>query len=595
MAHQVNPHVQRLARHLPFAANSGGLYEESIDPGEARPAIPTAALIYVSSLISRQDTSLVVLTGDAGHGKTHLCRRVVQESYGYDAADALALVKQDREGSQPITPRPGAPAARPLRILRDLSEIEPATRAADRMSELLADRESVAIVCANEGRLRDAISQGEHRELDVVLETLERSVSEGSTSVRPDVHVVNLNWQSVTSPANSFVGQLLKDWVIDRRRWVACKTCDAAPRCPIALNQAALGGADIKDAPARLRREAIEQLLRMVEQSGYVLTIRETLMFIAYLTTGTLDCTAVAQEDRRSGLRQLAERDFVWSLYERPLSSLEKRQLPVLERIRRLDPGTQALRAIDEAVVRVLDREDVTRDGSRMDPPPRTARDARNLAERYRSRVRRRRRIDFFDGSASGRYTGEDVPDAGERARRIGLRHYSDFVTVFSESADTKEIRNRLLDGLHVLQGLRPAPGLHFNIADPAFGHAEGRAPIIARRFQRSAVRLVPLEACWAQRELPKSVDWTPRRVALQFGDEPARMELDLLQFELVARAAGGVVARQFYSAETRRLLARLAVIAGNGRPDQVGIQVMDGDRLRLIEIDNEVFVVGDP
>ncbi|UJR83670.1 hypothetical protein [Sandaracinus amylolyticus] len=595
MAYQVNPHVQRLARHLPFATNSGELYEESIDPGEGRPAIPTMALGYVRRLVDSSDTSLIVLTGDAGHGKTHLCRRVVQESYGYDGAAALALIKADAEGSVRINPNAGRSPLRPLRILRDLSEIEPASRGADRMAELLADRGSVAIVCANEGRLRDAISQGGHPELEIVLETLERSISEGTTSIRPDVHVINLNWQSVTAPTNSFVAHLLRDWVADRRRWAACKTCDAASRCPIAANQAALGGADPRDVLPRRRRDALEQILRTLEQSGYVLTIRETLMFIAYVTTGMMDCVAVAREDGRSGLRHWGHRDFVWALYERQLSAIEKRQLPVLERIRRLDPGIYALPSIDEALVRVLDREDVQQETSRSETPPRTVRDARNFAERYRVRVRRRRRLDFFDGAASERYTSDPVRDAGERALRIGLRHYAEFVAVFADRTDTKDIRNRLLDGLHVLQGLRPAPGLHFNIADPAFARAEGRAPIIARRFQRSAVRLVPLEACWSDSELPKAVDWTPRRVAIQFGDEATRLELDLLQFELVARAAGGVVARRFYAAESRRILARLAAIAGTARSDTTGIQVMDGDRLRLIEIDNDVFVVGDP
>lgn len=593
MSHLVNPHVERLSHHLPFGANTGELYEESVEPGEGRPCIETRALGYVRKLLARPETSLIVLTGDAGHGKTHICRRVLETEYGYGPSEALELIKSDSEGTRQIAPRTGS--ARPsLRVLRDLSEIEPAALGADRMADLLADTESVGIVCANEGRLRDAISHGSHRELEIVLATLEKSVSEGTTSVRPDVHVVNLNWQSMTSPTNSFVGQLIRDWVADRRRWVTCKACDAAPRCPIYANHLTLGGTDQRDPAAARRRDGIEQLLRTLEQSGYVLTIRETLMLIAYAITTMMTCSAVADEDRRNGLRSAVDRGLVWALYERPLAHTERRQLPVLERLRRFDPGVHAIPQIDETLVRTLDNQDVREGRNRFLPPPRTVRDARSAGETYRRRIQRLRRQDFFDGEASGRYGSDPVLDAGERTHRIGLRHYADFVSIFTGGTDPKQVRNRLLDGLHVLQGLRPAPGLYFYLTDPAFARAEARAPIIARHFLRSSIKVVPLEDCWRTTELTEAVDWTPRRVAFQFGDEPRRLELDLLQFELVARAAGGVVARRFYAAETRRILVRLAGIAGTGRADATAIQVMDGDRPRLIEIDNGVFVVGD-
>jgi len=592
MGYQTNPHVERLWKHLPFEANSRELYEESVDPDDGRPAIATRALNYVRELVRNPETSMVVLTGDAGHGKTHLCRRVIETEYGYEAAAALDLGKAESVGWRAVSGGGGG-VGRPLRVIRDLSGIEPASRGAARLAELLADRETVTVVCANEGRLRDAVSNGGRDELRAILETLERSITDGVTSIRPDIHVVNLNWQSVTSPTNSFFGQLLREWADDRRRWAACRSCDAAKRCPILAKQVALGGADTRDSAAVRRRDALEQLVRTVEQSGYVMTIRETLILVAYLVTSTMRCRDVAELDQRGELSGPA-RDFVWALFERPPRDAERTQLPVLGRFRRLDPGVRALREVDDAVTRALDREDVLAGRGRFEEPPRTLKDERRLAESHRARVRSARRRDFFDGASSGLVTEVDGL-AADRAKRLGLRHYAEFAGVFSDAVDQKEVRNRLLDGLHVLQGLRPAPGgLHFFVVDPAFARAEGGAPIIARRFRRSNVRVLPLERTWRSGELLRSVDWTPRRVAIQFEDDPSLLELDMIQFELVARAAGGVVARRFYASESRRLLARLARLAARGRQEE-SIHVMDGDRLRLIGTDNDQFVVGDP
>lgn len=598
MAYAVNAHVERLTRHLPFGPNAGDLYEERVDAGDGRPAIETRALSYVLGLLDDPRVSLIVLTGDAGHGKTHLTRRLV-EQYGYNSTEALRQIQADTLGLAPIRAL-GTSQRRPLSVVRDLSEIEPAARGAERLAALLADNDGVAVVCANEGRLRDAVAHSGRPELQVILETLERSVSAGITSISPAIHVVNLNWQSVTAAGSSFVASLLRDWVEDRRRWATCRKCDAAAACPILANQASLGGADPRDAGAQQRRDGLEQMLRVIEQSGYVLTIRETLMLLAYLVTGLLDCRYVADEHARNGFRSAAEHRFLPVLFERKLSPSERSQLPVLERLRRLDPGQQSLPRVDDALLRILDGQDVADDlaqHGRFLAPPRTVRDARIFTERYRARVRRLRQEDYFDGQAteSLRIGGDRVAD---RAQRLGLRHYGDFsaiVTAGADQARTTQVRDRILDGLHVLQGLRPKTKMHFFLADPAFARGESRAPIIARRFSRSQVKISSVEATWRDPQMTRAVDWTPRRLAVTFGNDAERLELDLLQFELVARAAGGVVARRFFGAESRRILARLGAIAAAGGADAQVIHVMDGPRLSQIDIDNGVFVVGEP
>ncbi len=111
-----------------------------------RKSYETKSYHYVLELLAQPSTSLIVLTGDAGHGKTHLCKRIL-EAGGKSGEEALQALKDDPEGQTPIALDV---FAKPLRIVKDLSDDPDEVRNAVRLLELIEDETSIGLVCANE-------------------------------------------------------------------------------------------------------------------------------------------------------------------------------------------------------------------------------------------------------------------------------------------------------------------------------------------------------------------------------------------------------------------------------------------------------------
>lgn len=600
MPYLVNKHVERLRRHLPTTAGAMDLFEERLKPDEAAHAtIPTKAASSVARLVDDPRSRLVILTGDAGHGKTHLCRVVLQTQYGYTPEAAMESLRIDRTGER-VHAAPGH-EGRPLRIIPDLSELDPPANAAARVRALLDDPSAVGLVCANEGRLRYVVARSEDPELAKIVEALEEGMRQGTMSADGRVHVVNMNYQSVTAPEHAFVSEIVADWAADKRKWGACKNCDAAPKCPIHRNHLRLTG---DDAAPRRRREGIEHLMRVMERAGQVMTIRDTLSLCAYMITGSLDCHAVAERDKHSWKGRTEHFAFEQILFEPPKSGDVDERLPALAQLRRMDPGHEAIRELDEALAAKLDEEALaSTDRKKRNPaPPKTIKEARKVAEQSRTLLRHARRREFFELECTGL---DPTPardrqavsrhDEFTRARKLGFRHYAEFAKILEAGVsdrDLVQVRDRVIDGLHVVQGIRPRSDTHFLLTDPAFARAGGRAPVVARQIPRQKIRLTSLEGRWSSRDLASSIDWLPRLVVVAFGTEAASVELDLQQFEFLLRAAGGVTFREFHSPTIRRILRQLARLTTSG--EQYEIRVVDGASVRYISVDHGTFKVSD-
>ncbi|TNE90350.1 MAG: hypothetical protein EP330_08520 [Deltaproteobacteria bacterium] len=590
LQYQVNATVADLTRYLPFDATAGNLYEEHISSSQ-RLEFDTSALGFIHALVKDPEVSMVVLTGNAGHGKTHLCRRLLSEA-GLKPREAMAAMSGDLRGESPIE-LPGLP--RRIRILKDLSEIEPVASAAERLVELLEDTDTLAIVCANEGRLRAAVSVNPGR-LGLLVRTLEAGIRDGATCIEPTVHVVNLNFQAVApTRGEAFLDFALDHWVGHKNRWKKCESCLAGPDCPILANRTALSLSPETRQAARPVRDSLTHLVRLAEQTGYVLTIREALILVAFLVTGGLDCPAVHGRHRLGDLDGFGYLD---SLFERQLPDTDMSQLGVLERIRRFDPGRVAMRSVDERLHEELERSgafgsEVLEVGAR---PPSTRDQLRREQMTHLDSLRRARRRDFFT----------HVPEELGRSTRLGLRFHDDFLALQSHSLDDAKmlaILERLVAGLHVVQGVRTSSqsaGLLY-LVDPAFSRSSNRSAVIAHQFDQTNLELVGEAQFWTETDgepqLLEAVDWLDRRVVLahreQLGSPPAPiLDFDLLQFEFVMRSAAGVVFNEFNAAERKRIVSRLARIAEE-RKSPRDIKVMEGGRLRrlILERDNSFRV----
>ena len=123
MEYRVNGHVTTLNRFLPFDAGCDQLYEEHV----RTPAVSLPANVLASiCTITGRPVRLVVLTGDAGHGKTYICRHLLHAGLGLDDAAAYESIRTLDDGSTAADASVdlGQLAnGRHLRLIRDLSDI----------------------------------------------------------------------------------------------------------------------------------------------------------------------------------------------------------------------------------------------------------------------------------------------------------------------------------------------------------------------------------------------------------------------------------------------------------------------------------------
>jgi hypothetical protein len=589
MEEVINSHVSRLGRYLPFDPRHDQIYAERADIG-VLPTIETVAVRRLRELVGDPSVRVVVLTGDAGHGKTHLCRDALEDALGVTDKEAHRLLIDHGDGSAPA----GRAAGRDFFVIRDLSELR--SSAAPRLIEAVEGEGRITIVCANEGKLRAVVADSDGK-LEVLRETLEDSQRTGRIAIDPGIVVIDLNHQSVTANGEkSFLSLLLDRWVVDKRRWTQCRKCPAQEWCPILANRDDLAD-EGDDEFGPVRRDGLLMITRIIEQIGTSVTIREALILVAYAITGSTDCKSV-QRGSDQDSTDVTFRYFQ-VLFEAPLTRDQRASLPLLELLARIDPGRTAIRSVDETLVSGSPDAGSSKDQGK----PRTRKQLRTEASKHREMLAAMRRRDFFDLATDREMRRLDVDQErlAPRAARLGLRHHSDFQAIVDANGgagETGDIRDRLLRGLEAVQDIRRGGDrlLRFAIVDPAYGNVSGAASILATDVKVKDIEVCPQSAYWrsigmASGQLPDSVDWNDRRIAVVFrpkGSELVSIELNLQQFEFVLRSAAGLTSRSFFEGDIRRISSRLDVLATAAASDNDEIKVVFGDAVYEISVQDD-------
>jgi hypothetical protein len=504
--------------------------------------------------------------------------------------------------------------------------MQPPSKAAIFLEEVEGKEGQALLVCANEGRLRAIISSAGAGKISSEIGKLFNDSFQTGVTASADgmVHIVNLNYQSIAAKDSNKTGSLLRrvlaNWVGDGRRWgggSACSTCTYEKKCPIRRNRALLADEGAK-SESRIRR--LEEIFEVVERLGYVVTIREMLMLVAYLITGGMTC---AEVDRRlKGSNAQIGWQHSWTFYnllfqcppDLPSDRAEK-GMPILSMLKRIDPGAIAIRNVDESILNtgeVFDEglielqflanssgKQISVDAAfgidELNANPQSRAELQRESENVYRAVATLRRRAFFENVGAG----------GTVLDRLGFRNGDIFMQLLSGSLAAYElvkIKNLLIAGLHSVQGLRLGKSeTMLYLVDPAFGKASADAAIIARKIQSSYVTLEPAGRAWSELAnsnylMPKSVDWLDRTVILKITEQDGvinSLPLDLLTFECITRAANGYVSESFYANEIRRIRTFLGQLAEHSREDQMQITIFTRDQLQNVSLDMNVIQVG--
>ena len=329
-----NPFVDYLTRYTTASPDHEAAFDEFLSrlaPPSGQPLrLQTRVEAFLQARFGQADPPSVILTGNAGDGKTYLCRQIATAIAGHpiDDWDALADQPIERNGVR-------------FHIVKDLSEL-----GAERGVALLRDLARTwevggpdrFLIAANEGRLRDLLGKagvsGLYRNVD---EQIQRGVDAGS----PRLVVINLT--AVTT--SSFVPEAL-GWMTDEANWAACAPCPIFSRCPVRHNAARL-----RDPHVAGRVQLLYQLLEHLDTH---VTVRDMLIHLAYTLTGDQRCPRLqeldAQQDDRSGLAYYA------SVWGGPTGGAFRRKASVVQHLDRLHIGDHSLFEIDDFIVSGAER-----------------------------------------------------------------------------------------------------------------------------------------------------------------------------------------------------------------------------------------------
>ncbi len=593
MSLEVNKHVERIRGYQPFDADTSEMiYEQQADCTQS--LFPVVTLTYLREVIERPTTKTIVLTGDAGHGKTSLCAslltklRTDAEPVTPEAA-RKAVFRELSDAGDARRPIGRTRSGRPLYIIRDLSELS-VSKGADTLVKLLdPPDEGVAIICANEGQLRKCAAEDGSGRAKILVTTLAEGIMRGQVS-DPDgtVTVINLNYQSVAadSPNGGLISWVLKQWTV-QPRWKPCETCDARKVCPILANRNEL--CDPTRGPQR--RAAIRDVFAAAERTGAVVTTRQALSVTSYMLTGGLSCEDVHARYQRSHSNRLWQAPHLYhqALFGDRLTQQQRHLVPAFFALRKLDPGRVSRRQVDDRLDPDTAGDFPPADASSYLQKVRTSRDVQKQAEQLRGLYTFLRRADFFN-----------CDDDKDRFARMGLEAGDDFVSVQDKNRDMADtrVRDRFLKGLEAVQGIhRAGSNPDFFILDPAFFTHRARAAVISRRVPSKGVEVVDQVTQWQREgrteitpEMRKAVEWLNRAIYIRIpavapDHDAVSVEADLLRFEMLTRWAAGLRSEVQHEAEIRGLSGSLADLADSSNKDD-DIQVLVGNVMRKLMID---------
>ena len=584
---KINKHVTRMNRHLPFSPKHDQIYEEYQNDSDTLD-IETKALRYLLKAVA-DGAKLIILTGDAGHGKTHLCRRLIQEYLGYDKPEvARKILLEQCDGRKKIGPAIDLKKSS-LIIHKDFSELDISVAAQFLDSLSLSSDKLTAVICANEGRLRAVIAASKNSLISgEINKVFNKSFETGLCTLNENLHIINLNYQSIAGAdlqQKSILHATIKEWAQDSRRWKDCSSCSLNSTCPIFRNKCLLSD----DLLAELRLQKLEKLFATAERLGCVVTVREALMTVAYLLTGGLTCNDVHTLCSKNKVEGWQHEYIFYNLLFVPPKKISIDRLikgiPVLSYLLRLDPGKNAIRNVDDRVLNetgvfdaqeldllfkiYIDSKEKIIDASNgiddINFNPVNKKERQIESENISLIVSALRRRAYFDDSI----------EHGTTIERLSF----EFGAIFEEIIENKlspkkslEFKGLVLAGLHMLQGLRlTSRETRLYLVDPAFGRATSEAAIISRAISSNNIKLLPMAEAWNIDEKNKkssliaSVNWLDRYIIIRIDNEDGSFDdltLDLMSFECVAKASTGYIADEFYSHDIRRIRNFLGKIA---------------------------------
>lgn len=312
---------------------------------------------------------LVIITGNAGDGKTAFIRQVEQNS------DEIEYLNETHNGARikinGITYQTNYDGSQDEANLKNSEVLKEFFRPFEGLKYSFNEANEGRIIAINEGRLMDFLENSpEHKYLYDAID--DYFYKEGATQLPDGLMVINLNLRSVTALDENGESLLRKQIqsLTSPKLWYKCSTCPMASKCFINFNVKSLN--DVAVGSEIIKR--LEWIVRTIVYKREVhITMRDLRSMIAWMITRDYNCCSIPQliqqEEELKNKMQEAEGtdkyDFWnfeyerfrvenWMRYYFNLTAPESRLFPALRSEDRL---VKLLRETDIANVAIPDKD----------------------------------------------------------------------------------------------------------------------------------------------------------------------------------------------------------------------------------------------
>jgi hypothetical protein len=325
-----NPFVDYLDQYNVLSPNHSKIYDEyTYDHGKASYNfnIETKVEKYLKDLFSNNPLS-IILTGNAGDGKTRLCRLI------YNAFSEDKLMQWPDSGIIDVEFDKGT-----IRIVKDLSELreEVIYQELSNLQSFIENDHKEKIyylIAANEGKLNKFLSQ--HEDLAFLRGNVYKRFSNHENN---DDRFQILNLLDVTSSV--YVKRVLKEWNKEEN-WESCANCAKKQNCVIYLNHE-------RTSKEVIQKRLVEQY-RLLDYLNEHITMREMLIHISYLLTGGYTCSDIDNASYEE-LENQSKKPYYQNFYGHELDKDAFSEMRALKIFRELDPGKHSISLIDDFIV----------------------------------------------------------------------------------------------------------------------------------------------------------------------------------------------------------------------------------------------------
>lgn len=332
MTTQSNPFVAYLNRYTTVSPEHEAAFDEFVtqtpSPTGGSLRLETKTEKFLHDCFKELRPCSIILTGNAGDGKTYLCRQIIRAFTGEDVTEWRDQVEWPIHRNGMV-----------LNVIKDLSEVGEAAGSdiLRRLAEslLVEESNSIFLIAANEGRLRALLSQEDN--LKTIRDKVYFQLKSGLDRKNSQLILLDLN--QVTTSA--YVPQVL-NWLTQADHWDNCQGCTVFNSCPIRFNANRL-----KDARVAGR---LKRLYQILESLGIHITIRDMLIHLAYTVTGGLSCERVINQAHKVGM-DFHEYVYFENVWGEMIDDTSRRRVSVAQNLQRLDVGKQSLFEIDNFVI----------------------------------------------------------------------------------------------------------------------------------------------------------------------------------------------------------------------------------------------------